>query len=392
MRRVMERASARVDEAEDGLRALSLLRKGHEDKDEFGAVLLDDRIGEGRGVDVLAAMKSDPALASIPTLLLSSGARPGETQRARALGVGGFLSKPVRRQDLLMALWHLLRDGHADGGNGASAPKPAQRTVPHRVGLRILLAEDNAVNQQVAIALLEKRGHRVDVAQNGREAVELACAHRYDVVLMDVRMPEMDGIEATHKLRVLPATVDLPIIALTAHALREERERCLAAGMNDFLSKPFRPLELFTMVERWAPLDGVREPATNPAEEQRQDERQPDVGPPVDIEGFRAAMREVGVESVVDAAVALFVRDAPDRMDAVRTAIAAADAGRIDTAAHAFKSGAGSIRAVRLAALLGEIEARAEAADIETARALAPKLEAEYDAVMGYLRGELAER
>jgi HPt (histidine-containing phosphotransfer) domain-containing protein len=95
---------------------------------------------------------------------------------------------------------------------------------------------------------------------------------------------------------------------------------------------------------------------------------------------------------VVDAAVALFVRDAPDRMDAVRTAIAAADAGRIDTAAHAFKSGAGSIRAVRLAALLGEIEARAEAADIETARALAPKLEAEYDAVMGYLRGELAER
>jgi PAS domain S-box-containing protein len=392
MRRVMERASARVDEAEDGLRALSLLRKGHEDKDEFGAVLLDDRIGEGRGVDVLAAMKSDPALASIPTLLLSSGARPGETQRARALGVGGFLSKPVRRQDLLMALWHLLRDGHADGGNGASAPKPAQRTVPHRVGLRILLAEDNAVNQQVAIALLEKRGHRVDVAQNGREAVELACAHRYDVVLMDVRMPEMDGIEATHKLRVLPATVDLPIIALTAHALREERERCLAAGMNDFLSKPFRPLELFTMVERWAPLDGVREPVTNPAEEQRQDERQPDVGPPVDIEGFRAAMREVGVESVVDAAVALFVRDAPDRMDAVRTAIAAADAGRIDTAAHAFKSGAGSIRAVRLAALLGEIEARAEAADIETARALAPKLEAEYDAVMGYLRGELAER
>jgi HPt (histidine-containing phosphotransfer) domain-containing protein len=146
------------------------------------------------------------------------------------------------------------------------------------------------------------------------------------------------------------------------------------------------------MVERWAPSEATMEPAADQSAEHHPVERHTDVGPPVDLEGFRAAMREVGVESVVDSAVALFVNDAPGRMDAVRTAIAAAEASRIDTAAHAFKSGAGSIRAVRLAALLGEIETRAEAGDIETARALAPTLEAEYDAVMVYLRGALAER
>jgi CheY-like chemotaxis protein/HPt (histidine-containing phosphotransfer) domain-containing protein len=395
LRRVMERAGAGVVDAADGLRALSELRRASDENDPFGVVLLDDRIGDGRGVDILAAMKSDPALTSIPTLMLSSGARPGETQRARSLGVGGFLSKPVRRQDLLVSVWDLVRGAPSENGNGATAArKPDAAATPSR-SAHILVAEDNAVNQQVAVALLTKRGHRVDVAANGREALDLIRARHYDLVLMDVRMPEMDGIEATQTLRAAPATAELPIVALTAHALQEERDRCLAAGMNDFLSKPFRPVELFEMVDRWTaeaePLDTAPPAVTNGtapagAEPARNG------GPPVDLAGFRAAMREVGVEAVVDSAVALFVRDAPIRMDGIRAALAAQDGTAIDRSAHAFKSGAGSIRAVALAALLAEIEHLAEKQDVPGACALAGKLEAEYDAVMEYLRGEPSSR
>src|SRR6185503_2970282 len=155
---------------------------------------------------------------------------------------------------------------------------------------RVLLAEDNPVNQHVAASLLRRRGHEVDVVENGKQALAAIATTNYDVILMDVQMPEMDGITATRRIRVLPGGAHLPIYALTAHALPEERQRCLDAGMSGFLTKPFRPHDLFSLVEsrtvpqQPGPVDARPAPAP---------------GPPVRIDLFRETMRSVGVEHIV---------------------------------------------------------------------------------------------
>src|SRR5256886_5082586 len=167
-----------------------------------------------------------------------------------------------------------------------------------RHALRILLAEDNPVNQQVATAMLLKRGHQVDVVANGREAVEAVRAEHYDLVLMDIQMPEMDGFEATQHIRALPQGGKLPIIALTAHALSGERERCLERGMTGYLAKPFKAHELFAVVEGRG-ADGTEPPAAAPA--------------PVDVAGFRRTMEEAGAADAVDGILATFVHTLPPR-------------------------------------------------------------------------------
>src|SRR6185503_13885731 len=154
------------------------------------------------------------------------------------------------------------------------------------------------VNQEVATAMLRKRGHLVDIANNGREAVEAVRRGGYDVVLMDIQMPELDGVGATHEIRRLLDGRPLPIIALTANVLPGERERCLAEGMDDYLGKPFKPHELFAAVEGWRLPPSAQEPD------------QPGLVAPVDLDGFRSALREGGVEEVLEDIIADFLKDA----------------------------------------------------------------------------------
>src|SRR2546430_4071342 len=171
-----------------------------------------------------------------------------------------------------------------------------------RHALRILLAEDNPVNQQVATAMLLKRGHQVDVVSNGREAVDAVAAEGYDVILMDIQMPEMDGFEATEKIRALPQGRTLPIIALTAHALSGERERCLERGMSGYLAKPFKAHDLFAAVEgRGAqPADTAAAPS-----------------PAVDLAAFRRTMEEAGAGEAVGGILETFVAPPPPRPGAL---------------------------------------------------------------------------
>src|SRR5205823_2240849 len=227
-----------------------------------------------------------------------------------------------------------------------SAPGAADLVTPHpiaesRHALRILLAEDNPVNQQVATAMLLKRGHQVDVVSNGREAVDAVTRERYDVVLMDIQMPEMDGFEATAKIRGLPQGGTLPIIALTAHALSGERERCLERGMSGYVAKPFKAHDLFAAVEGRGtqPADTTAAPS-----------------PAVDLAAFRRSMEEAGAAEAVDGILETFVATMPQRLDALAAAARDAEAEPLQRAAHAFKSAAGTIDAGRLAALLEDME------------------------------------
>jgi len=242
-----------------------------------------------------------------------------------------------------------------------------------RRSLRILVAEDNAVNQEVAKSLLQKRGHAVDVVEDGVEAVAAVQRTAYDLVLMDLQMPRMDGIRATQEIRRILGDRPLPIIAVTANAMSGERERCLAAGMDEYLSKPFKPHDLFAAVEGW----GQPEPTP---------EGRVATTAPVDLDGLRAEMRSAGVEEVVPALLKAFVDDAPLRIEALRSGAASGEARAIERAAHAYKSAAATLRATQLAALLKEAEIKAKAGETAAAAALVPLIEEAHDAALRYLK------
>ena len=238
--------------AEEGL---SLMRRASEQGHPFTLVLTDAHMPGMDGFDLAAQIKSSPYLAEAVILMLTSGQQQGDLARCRDLGVSGYLTKPVRRAELRAAIAgafanHARRQLALRENQNGTAVKPSPLPTAQPSGLRILLAEDNVVNQRVAVGILEKVGNHVVVTGNGREAIAAWRSQPFDVILMDVQMPEMDGFEATAAIRRAEAgtKVHIPIIAMTAHAMRGDRERCLAAGMDDYLSKPVRKGDLMEVI------------------------------------------------------------------------------------------------------------------------------------------------
>ena len=364
-----------VDEAADGNAGLDALRRAQQGGTPYDLAILDAQMPSLDGFALAAAIRGDPAVAATRLLMLTSSGARGDGQRCRDLGINGYLTKPASRTDLLDTVSVVL--GMAVAPGQAPVVVTQHLIAESRARLHILLAEDNVVNQEVAATMLRKRGHDVDVVSDGRAAVEAAARKRYDVVLMDIQMPEMDGFEATRHIRATAAGRDLPIIALTAHALSGEREKCLAQGMSDYLTKPFKGHDLFAIVEGRAGVVTAGLPS---------EPLVPSPEAPVDLDAFRAEMREAGVEEAVDAILDTFVQSAGERVTALTAALALGEAEAIKRAAHAFKSSAGTIGAKRLAALLQEFEALAEAGDVVRARALAERFAEESAAVTAYVR------
>jgi two-component system, sensor histidine kinase and response regulator len=360
-----------VTGAEDGAAGLDALKRAQEHGTPYDLAILDAQMPGLDGFELATAVRAVPALSGTRLLMLTSSGARGDGQRCRDLGINGYLTKPASRTDLIDAVSVVL-----DMAAAAAPIVVTQHSIAEsRRRLQILLAEDNVVNQEVAATMLRKRGHDVDVVGDGRAAVEAAAGKRYDVVLMDIQMPEMDGFEATRHIRATAAGPDLRIIALTAYALSGEREKCLAQGMNDYLTKPFKAHELFAVVEGRA--EGTTAGAATPS---------PAQDAPVDLDAFRREMRAAGVEEAVDAILDTFVQSAEERIAALAAALVAGGPAEIERAAHAFKSSAGTIGAKRLAELLQQVEAAAEAGDIAQARALGERFKAESAAVTAYVR------
>jgi two-component system sensor histidine kinase/response regulator len=240
--------------------ALAALRVAEESGKPFRLVLTDSQMPHADGFTLAEAINDDPALAGTTVVMLTSAGQPGDAARCRELGVAAYLTKPVKPSDLRGAILVAL------GVHAAATDRPALVTRHSlregRHTARILLVEDNTVNQLVARRLLEKRGHTVVVANNGREALAIldeAASDAFGVVLMDVQMPEMDGLECTALIRRKEQVTGLrlPIIAMTAHAMKGDEARCLAAGMDAYLSKPIQSDELFEMIERHLGDPGV---------------------------------------------------------------------------------------------------------------------------------------
>ncbi|MBI4882215.1 MAG: response regulator [Planctomycetes bacterium] len=244
-----------LEEAADGPAGLRLLAEAADAGRPCDALLLDYPTPDMDGEEMLRALRADARHARLQVLLLTSAGDRGAAARFAALGCAACLTKPVRLAALLEALGNALarRDGKSLAGaraGGAAAGEPERRRAS---GLRILLAEDNPVNQKVTLRILERFGHRADAVGNGLEALAALDAAPYDLVLMDMQMPEMDGYTAAAAIRAAEGTARrTPIIAMTAHALKGDRERCLAAGMDDYVSKPLRPDDLLDVIDRWA--------------------------------------------------------------------------------------------------------------------------------------------
>ncbi len=216
-------------------------------------VLLDANMPDLDGFSVAEKIASQPELGGATIMMLTSSGQYGDVSRCRDLGVAAYLTKPIKSSDLLDALLRVLKRIPA---TVLTPPPPSQASQPAARSVRILLAEDNPVNQQVAVGLLTRRGHTVTIAENGRKALDLFETEPFDLILMDVQMPEMSGLEATAAIRLRERATGAPrmrIIAMTAHAMSGDRDRCFAAGMDGYLSKPVNQKMLFAVVEQDSP-------------------------------------------------------------------------------------------------------------------------------------------
>lgn len=247
-------------EADGGHSALALLKQARAAGTPFSLVLLDAQMPEVDGFQVAKQMKQDPELSSSVSIMLTSAGFRGDAARCRELGIQAYLPKPIKHSDLLQAIQTVLN--RAEDTNirrpANSPPKlePSALVTTHslregRKHLNVLLAEDNRVNQLVAVRLLQKRGHTVVLVETGKAALEAARNGSFDLILMDVQMPEMDGLEATGLIRESekPTGKHTPIVAMTAHAMVGDRERCLAAGMDGYIAKPLSVKDLFETIE-----------------------------------------------------------------------------------------------------------------------------------------------
>jgi CheY-like chemotaxis protein len=261
LKKQMTRWSMITTLAETGLAALAMMRESVRDGVPFDLVLLDAHMPEMDGFDVAREIRDDPALAGATVMMLSSMDLRADSARCRELGIRRYLVKPVTRHELFRAVAEVCRAAdHPLLQSNKPRRLDSGGTTARSRQLRILLAEDNHVNQIVASRMLEKLGHSVTIAGDGQQVLARAEASEFDVILMDVQMPVMDGLECTRRLRDLACGDNIHIIAMTAHAMVGDRDRCLRAGMNDYLSKPIRQEDLIRLlggIAQDAPEDSV---------------------------------------------------------------------------------------------------------------------------------------
>jgi len=382
----------RVEEAADGHTALEVLKAaGGAPEGSVDVALLDLLLPGLEALELARAVRRDPDLARVRLILLSAAGVRGQAEESRKAGFAGYLTKPIRGSQLYDCLATVMNPAY--GTSSISGPAPplitrhSLREAQARRRIRLLVADDNETNQMVVVRMLQKLGCQAEVAANGREAVEAAARGSYALVLMDCQMPEMDGFEATRALREAEAArgARTPIIALTANALSGDRERCLQAGMDDYLPKPVRMEDLERVLQKW----GRRSEAEPPG-------RSPRPGVPADTAGpldeaVLASLREGDPESAAGFLKALvdgFTREAPICIGRLREALEQNDAPRLAEAAHALKGSSAVLGASRMASLCAELQDLGRAGHMDGAAVRIAALEREYRRVEDALKDE----
>jgi CheY-like chemotaxis protein len=326
--------------AASGAAALEALEAAAQAGRAFGLAIIDSQMPEMDGLTLARKIAHDPKLRGLRLILLTSSGFHGETGK-RLPGVVAQLTKPVKQSDLFNVLVRVIEQPAAELAAAGTSKKPAR--AERR--LRVLLAEDNVVNRELALELLRERGHRVTTAANGREALERLQKATFDVVLMDVQMPEMDGLAATRAVREQEkrSGTHVPIIAMTAHAMKGDRERCLEAGMDGYVAKPIQPEELLTALEAAAGGDAV------------------------DREALLARVN--GNTKLLGKLTKLFFADNPRLLAAIGKAIGKRDARAVQMAAHTLKGSVGNFDARRAYAAARQLEEMGRQGELSGAEA-----------------------
>jgi CheY-like chemotaxis protein len=361
-----------------------LERAFHQGK-PFDLVIVDQMMPGLSGEQLVERVRATPGLAETKLIIATSAGRHGLSEGAGEL-IDAVLTKPVREQSLLDAFAQLF--GFVGPGRAAPSPTPVALPIPAIRSLRILLAEDNKINQQLVTLLLRKADHHVDVVDNGELAVEAVRNGEYDVVLMDVQMPILDGVEATRRIRALPPPRNaVPIIALTAHAMAGAKEEYLADGMDDYLSKPIDNVALFLCLNDVAAgaVGGSAAPPRVPA----------DHIPAVTIDAARLEMiAEAMADEPLDEFLDMFLVNAAERIGRIREHIAHGDLAQIGREAHTLLGTAANFGALRLSRLSAELKSACDADDharaLQAAGELAEAMDATSAAIHAWLNDDRA--
>jgi two-component system sensor histidine kinase/response regulator len=390
----------RSDSAGSGHDALALLRQAASVEDYYDLAILDMQMPEMDGLMLARAIKSDPLIADIKLVMLTSLSQRTDADLMREAGVAAWLTKPVKQSQLFDCLAATIAADLAPSPETMPGQSPDKQSELHasaklppasqddQRGIRILLAEDKLINQKVALHQLGTLGYTADVVANGREVLEALEKNSYDLVLMDCQMPEMDGYRATAELRRREGSAKHTIVvAMTAHVMEGDYAKCMAAGMDDYISKPVKPEVLDAVLRRWsASLEaGAQGIETDAA-------AQVSVADVMDakvLASFRA-LEKSGRRGAVRELIELFIGDALPLLDSLREAVAQENASVLQEVAHGLKGCCAVLGIRKMAALCEELEHRGGSMTTLQAKAILSQVEREFERIQRALEGERA--
>ena len=377
---------AEIEQVASGAETIDAVRRA-DAAHPFDVILLDWRMPGLDGVETARRIRADGSLKHIPAIIIVTAfGREEVRSEAEDAGVDGFLVKPVNQSMLVDMLVEIFAPEHR-----TAAREAVTATAYDLNGLRVLLAEDNAINQQIAVELLEGVGVSVDVANNGKEAVDKLLVEggdvRYDLVLMDLQMPEMDGYQATACIRATPRLADLPIIAMTAHAMAEERDQCLAAGMRGHITKPIDPELLYRTLMQFHRPGQVTTMAGKPVNRVSQTEALPEIA---GLEVADGLSRVAGNMKLYRSLLGQFVEQQANVVSAVRAGLESQDFALVERLIHTLKGVSGNLGAKNISGLAAELEGSLKNNDVGSLESVLSGLAVELGRMMEAIRSSLA--
>jgi two-component system sensor histidine kinase/response regulator len=375
--KMLEGFHMRAEAAGSGAESVVMLKQAMLAGDPYRLMFLDMQMPGMDGEHTAIVVKNTAGISDTPIIILTSLGSRGYASRLKSIGCGGFLMKPVKQSLLLESIAGVLTMGSV--GNGRETAVAARNARRKRFeNLKVLLVEDNPINQKTASAILRKAGFAVDVADNGLHALDAVGRDGYDVILMDIQMPEMDGYETTREIRRREGDErHSVIIAMTAHVMKGDRERCLEAGMDDYLAKPINPDEVFGVIEKWvSPASGKQQPGAEVEPAANDSGDSPGRNElPVDMED--AMDRFDNEQTFFVEMLEQFLVLLPDQVREIEDAVHAGNAQTVQKTAHNIKGSAGTLSARELYAVVLEMEEAGRSGDLHAMPSLMERLRSE---------------